>query len=138
MWVVSLTYGIAVMAVTSALAFGMIWSVEKLAQRGIRHDWRMTFGCTARTPGGRERGINMLTTRKQDRTRKLPTFEQTEPAVKRGVDRDGQGLLAIAMLIFALALCALVFQSGWKEISAQDCGADSSCQAVAAGTSTAK
>ena len=43
MWVVSLTYGIAVMAVTSALAFGMIWSVEKLAQRGIRHDWRMTF-----------------------------------------------------------------------------------------------
>jgi hypothetical protein len=43
MWVVSLTYGIAVMAVTSALAFGMIWSVEKLAQRGIRLDWRMTF-----------------------------------------------------------------------------------------------
>lgn len=80
----------------------------------------------------------MLTTRKQDRTRKLPTFEQTEPAVKRGVDRDGQGLLAIAMLIFALALCALVFQSGWKEISAQDCGADSSCQAVTAGTSVAK
>ena len=38
MWVVSLTYGIAIMAVTSALAFGMIWSVEKLAQRGIRHD----------------------------------------------------------------------------------------------------
>jgi hypothetical protein len=79
----------------------------------------------------------MLTTRKQDRTRKLPTFEQTEPAVKRSVDRDGQGLLAIAMLIFALALCALVFQSGWKEISAQDCGADTSCQAVA-GTSAAK
>jgi hypothetical protein len=43
MWVVSLTYGIAVMAVTSALAFGMIWSVEKLAKRGIRHDWRMTL-----------------------------------------------------------------------------------------------
>jgi hypothetical protein len=58
--------------------------------------------------------------------------------VKRSVDRDGQGLLAIAMLIFALALCALVFQSGWKEISARDCGADTSCQAVAAGTSTAK
>jgi hypothetical protein len=58
--------------------------------------------------------------------------------VKRGVDRDGQGLLAIAMLIFALALCALVFQSGWKEISAQDCGADTSCQAVAAGTSAAR
>ena len=73
----------------------------------------------------------MLTTRKQDRTRKLPTFEQTEPAVKRSVDRDGQGLLA-------LALCALVFQSGWKEISAQDCGADTSCQAVVAGTSAAK
>jgi hypothetical protein len=42
------------------------------------------------------------------------------------------------MLIFALALCALVFQSGWKEISAQDCGADTSCQAVVAGTSAAK
>ena len=80
----------------------------------------------------------MLTTRKQDRTRKLPTFEQNEPAVKRSVDREGQGLLAIAMLIFALALCALVFQSGWKEISAQDCGTDTSCQAVAAGTSVAK
>ena len=40
---VSLTYGIAVMVVTTALAFGMIWSVEKLARRGIRHDWRMTF-----------------------------------------------------------------------------------------------
>jgi len=58
--------------------------------------------------------------------------------VKRSVDRDGQGLLAIAMLIFALALCALVFQSGWKEISAQDCGTDTSCQAVVAGTSAAK
>ena len=82
----------------------------------------------------------MLTTRKQERTRKLPTFEQNEPVVKRSVDRDGQGLLAIAMLIFALALCALVFQSGWKEISAQDCGADSSasCQTVAAGTNAAK
>ncbi len=82
--------------------------------------------------------MKMLTTRKHERTRKLPTFEQGEPAVKRGVDRDGQGLLAIAMLIFALALCALVFQSGWKEISAQDCSADTSCQAVAAGTSVAK
>ncbi len=82
--------------------------------------------------------MNMVITRKQERTRKLPTFEQNEPAVKRGVDRDGQGLLAIAMLIFALALCALVFQSGWKEISAQDCSADTSCQAVAAGTNVAK
>ena len=82
----------------------------------------------------------MLTTRKQDRTRKLPTFEQTEPAAKHGVDRDGQGLLAIAMLIFALALCALVFQSGWKEISAQDCSADgtASCEAVASGANAAK
>jgi hypothetical protein len=82
----------------------------------------------------------MLTTRKQDRTRKLPTFDQNEPVAKGNVDRDGQGLLAIAMLIFALALCALVFQSGWKEISAQDCGAEgaTSCQAVAAGTSAAK
>ena len=84
--------------------------------------------------------MNMVITRKHDRTRKLPTFDQNEPAAKRGVDRDGQGLLAIAMLIFALALCALVFQSGWKEISAQDCGADgtASCEAAAAGTSAAK
>ena len=82
----------------------------------------------------------MLTTRKQERTRKLPMFEQSEqPVVKRGVDRDGQGLLAIAMLIFALALCALVFQSGWKEISAQDCGdGAASCQTVAAGPNAAK
>ena len=67
----------------------------------------------------------MLTTRKQDQNAgKLPTFEQTEPAVKRGVDRDGQGLLAIAMLIFALALCALVFQSGWRKSRRRTAGAD--------------
>jgi hypothetical protein len=32
-WVISLAYGIAVMAIASALAFGMIWSVERFAKR---------------------------------------------------------------------------------------------------------
>ena len=40
-WVISLSYGIAVMAIASALAFGIIWSVERFAKRGVRrHDWR--------------------------------------------------------------------------------------------------
>jgi hypothetical protein len=40
-WVISLAYGIAVMAIASALAFGIIWSVERFAKRAVRrHDWR--------------------------------------------------------------------------------------------------
>ena len=40
-WVISLAYGIAVMAIASALAFGIIWSVERSAKRGARrHHWR--------------------------------------------------------------------------------------------------
>jgi hypothetical protein len=39
-WVISLAYGIAVMAIASALAFGIIWSVERFAKRGVRHHWR--------------------------------------------------------------------------------------------------
>jgi hypothetical protein len=40
-WVISLAYGIAVMAVASALAFGMIWLVERFAKRGARrHRWQ--------------------------------------------------------------------------------------------------
>ena len=40
-WVISLAYGIAVMAIASGLAFGIIWSVERFAKRGVRrHDWR--------------------------------------------------------------------------------------------------
>jgi hypothetical protein len=39
-WVISLAYGIAVMAIASALAF-IIWSVERFAKRGVRrHHWR--------------------------------------------------------------------------------------------------
>ena len=34
-WVISLAYGIAVMAIASALAFGIIWSVERFAKRGV-------------------------------------------------------------------------------------------------------
>jgi hypothetical protein len=42
-WLVSVASGVAVLAITSALAFGMIWSVERLAERGVRfHQWRMT------------------------------------------------------------------------------------------------
>ena len=32
-WVISLAYGIAVLAIASALAFGIIWSVERFAKR---------------------------------------------------------------------------------------------------------
>ena len=40
-WVISLAYGIAVMAIASALDFGIIWSVERFAKReGRRHHWR--------------------------------------------------------------------------------------------------
>jgi hypothetical protein len=38
-------HGIAVLAIASALAFGIIWSVERFAKRGVRrHDWRAWFG----------------------------------------------------------------------------------------------
>jgi hypothetical protein len=34
-------YGIAELAIASALAFGIIWSVERFAKRAVRrHDWR--------------------------------------------------------------------------------------------------
>ena len=33
-WVISLAYGIAVLAIASALAFGIIWSVERFAKKG--------------------------------------------------------------------------------------------------------
>jgi hypothetical protein len=40
-WVISLAYGIAVLAIASALALGIIWSVERFAKRGVRsHHWR--------------------------------------------------------------------------------------------------
>jgi hypothetical protein len=39
-WVISLAYGIAVMAIASALAFGIIWSVERFAKRGVRRHHR--------------------------------------------------------------------------------------------------
>jgi hypothetical protein len=36
---------------------------------------------------------------------------------------DHQRALTIAMLIFSLGFCALVFSAGWKEISAyKECG----------------
>jgi hypothetical protein len=37
-WLISLAYGIAVMAIASALAFGIIWSVDSLAGKGFRRD----------------------------------------------------------------------------------------------------
>jgi hypothetical protein len=40
-WVISLAYGIAVMTIASALAFGVIWSVERFAKRRVRRQhWR--------------------------------------------------------------------------------------------------
>ena len=39
--VINLAYEIAVMAIASALAFGIIWSIERFAKRAVRrHDWR--------------------------------------------------------------------------------------------------
>ena len=39
-WIISLAYGIAVMAIASALAFGIIWLVDKFAERGVRRNRR--------------------------------------------------------------------------------------------------
>jgi hypothetical protein len=77
----------------------------------------------------------MVTTRKAERTRKLPTFtEERHLSDKSGF--DGQRLLAAGLLIFALAFCALVFQAGWKEIAAHEgCGAGDlqGCDTLASG-----
>jgi hypothetical protein len=57
-WVISLAYGIAVMAIASALAFGIIWSVERFAKRGVRryhwramHTWLAGVNRPRRSPG---------------------------------------------------------------------------------------
>ena len=55
----------------------------------------------------------MVAKRRGERTRKLPIF---------GVASDsaefvgGHRLVVVGALIFGLAICALVFQAGWKEI----------------------
>jgi hypothetical protein len=54
----------------------------------------------------------MVAKHRGERTRKLPTF---------GVPNDsdpvgGHRLVMVGAVIFGLAICALVFQAGWKEI----------------------
>ena len=40
-WVISLAYGVAVLAIVSVLAFGIIWTLERFAKRAARrHRWR--------------------------------------------------------------------------------------------------
>ncbi len=39
-WLISLAYGVAVMAVAAALVFAIVWLVERLAIRGARRDPR--------------------------------------------------------------------------------------------------
>jgi hypothetical protein len=47
-------------------------------------------------------------------------------------DPEKQHVLTIALLIFSLAFCALVFQTGWKEVSAYEkCGGLTNCPAFA-------
>jgi hypothetical protein len=47
-------------------------------------------------------------------------------------DPEKQHLLTIALLIFSLAFCALVFQAGWKEVAAYEkCGGLTNCPGFA-------
>jgi hypothetical protein len=42
-WVISLIYGVAVMAVATALVFAIVWLVEKLAVNRGRRDYRRKY-----------------------------------------------------------------------------------------------
>ena len=81
------------------------------------------------------RGEEMIYRRRWERTRKLPTIDPNENALRdRREPGDGQRPLAVGLLIFCLAFCALVFQAGWKEISAHErCGLNgaSGCSPIA-------
>jgi hypothetical protein len=64
-----------------------------------------------------------------------------EESELRESEPNRERLLTIALLIFSLGYCALVFSAGWKEASAYDrCGLDGalkdghSCQAAAPNT----
>lgn len=48
---------------------------------------------------------------------------EAEESELRDEEPDGQRTLSIALLIFSLGFCALVFSAGWKEVSAYErCG----------------
>ena len=48
---------------------------------------------------------------------------EAEESELRDEEPDGQRTLSIALLIFSLRFCALVFSAGWKEVSAYErCG----------------
>jgi hypothetical protein len=52
----------------------------------------------------------------------IQLFDPDETALREG-EPDHQAALTIAMLIFSLGFCALVFWAGWKEVSAYErCG----------------
>jgi hypothetical protein len=54
----------------------------------------------------------MIYGRRWERTRKLPTIDPNESALSdRREPGDGQRPLAVGLLIFCLAFCALVFQA---------------------------
>jgi hypothetical protein len=45
-WVISLTYGIAVLTIAVGLVFGIIWSIEALATRKVCRDQRRPMALT--------------------------------------------------------------------------------------------
>jgi len=48
---------------------------------------------------------------------------EAEESELREDDPERQRLMTIALLIFSLGFCALVFSAGWKEVSAYErCG----------------
>jgi hypothetical protein len=70
----------------------------------------------------------------------LPAIDPHEKALIDGREPRGQRLLAVGMLIFSLAFCALVFQAGWKEVLAYEkCAPNraANCRAIAANPGSA-
>lgn len=82
--------------------------------------------------------MEMVTRRKEERTRKLPSFVLNETALSDRKGFDWQRVFAAGMLIFSLALGVLIVQAGWKEILAhEECSLSgvSDCQPSAGETS---
>jgi hypothetical protein len=78
----------------------------------------------------------MNTQRKGNQTRNLPTLHLSDDELLHKAKSERR--LAIGLLIFSLAFCALVFQAGFKEVWAQgkcNLNGGTNCSTIALGSS---